>query len=294
MRPAEGVRVLSLAINLPGPLAAARLCRLGATVVKVEPPTGDPLAHARPRWYELLHEGQTVLTLDLKGDEGRGQLEDWLGRSDLLLTATRPAALERLGLDWAALRARHPRLCHVALVGHPPPHEDLPGHDLTYQARAGLLEPPGLPRTCVADLAGAQQAVSTALALLLARERGREAGCARVHLAEAAEEFAAPWRHGLTTPDGILGGAHPGYNLYRAREGWVALAALEPHFWGKLARELALTAPDRGQLQQAFLARTAAEWEAWALARDLPLVRVRETPEAAGGQDPHQPGEPAA
>jgi crotonobetainyl-CoA:carnitine CoA-transferase CaiB-like acyl-CoA transferase len=293
MRPAEGVRVLTLAINLPGPLAAAQLSRLGATVVKIEPPAGDPLAHASPRWYELLHEAQTVLPLDLKGDAGRQQLEHWLGRSDLLLTATRPAALRRLGLDWAALHARHPRLCQVAILGHPPPHEDLPGHDLTFQARAGLLEPPRLPRTCLVDLAGAQQVVATALALLLARERGREAQYARVYLAEAAETFAAPWRHGLTTPDGLLGGACPGYDLYRAREGWVALGALEPHFWERLTRELSLTAPDRGQLRQAFLARTAEEWEAWALARDLPLVRVREVPEAAGGQDSHRPEAPA-
>ena len=280
MAPLEGIQILTLATNLPGPVAAAELHRLGATVVKVEPPAGDALAGASPRWYELLHRGQTVLRLDLKGDEGRQQLEQWLGRCDLLLTATRPAALRRLGLDWAALHVRHPRLCQVALLGEPPPHEDRPGHDLTYQARAGLLQPPRLPRTCLADLGGARQVVCTALALLLARERGQGAQYAHVSLAEAADDFADPWRHGLCTPDGALGGACPGYNLYRAREGWIALAALEPHFWDKLTRELGLSAPGRGQLEQAFLTRTAEEWEAWAAARDLPLVRVREVPEA--------------
>ncbi len=144
MRPLEqGFRVRhALAVNLPGPTAAARLAQLGATVVKVEPPAGDPLAHARPRWYEELHRGQTVLTLDLKADAGRAQLDHWLGpaRSDLLLTAMRPAALQRLGLAWPALHARRPRLCHAAIVGHPAPQEDLPGHDLTYQAQAGLVE----------------------------------------------------------------------------------------------------------------------------------------------------------
>ncbi len=152
---------------------------------------------------------------------------------------------------------------------------------MTYQARAGLLEPPRLPRTCLADLAGAQQVVCAALALLLARERGQEALYFQVNLEEAAEEFAAPWRHGLTTPDGVLGGACPGYNLYRAREGWVALAALEPHFWEKFTRELGLTAPNHEQLQQAFLTRTAREWDAWAAARGLPLAEVREVPAAA-------------
>ncbi len=276
MKPLEGIQVLTLAVNLPGPLAAAHLGRLGATVVKVEPPTGDPLGRVLPQWYELLHRGQTIHTLDLKGGEGRGQLEALLAHSDLLLTATRPAALARLGLDWAALHARHPRLCQVAIMGYPSPREDLPGHDLTYQALAGLVEPPGLPRTCLADLAGAERVVTTALALLLGRERGQGAGFAHVSLAEAAEDFAAPLRYGLTTPNGVLGGAFPGYHLYRARTGWVAVAALEPHFWERLTRELGLTVPDREQLQQAFLTRTAAEWEAWALARDLPLVGVRE------------------
>jgi crotonobetainyl-CoA:carnitine CoA-transferase CaiB-like acyl-CoA transferase len=276
------MHVLTLATNLPGPVAAAELHRLGAAVVKVEPPAGDALARGSPRWYELLHRGQTVLTLDLKADEGRQQLEEWLGHSDLLLTATRPAALGRLGLDWPALHARHPRLCQVALVGDPPPHDDRPGHDLTYQARAGLLEPPRLPRTCLADLGGGRRAVCAALALLLARERGQGAQYAAVSLAEAADDFAEPWRHGLSTPDGVLGGAYPGYNLYPARQGWIALAALEPHFWDRLTHELGLAAPDRGQLEQAFLTRTAEEWEAWAAARDLPLVRVREVPEAGG------------
>ena len=160
MRPLEGIHVLTLAVNLPGPTAVARLCELGATAVKVEPPAGDPLAHARPRWYEELHRGLTVLTLDLKGADGRNQLDHWLSRSDLLMTAMRPAALQRLGLDWPSLHARRPRLCHVAIVGHAAPHEARPGHDLTFQARAGLLEPPRLPRTCLADTAGSLRAAA--------------------------------------------------------------------------------------------------------------------------------------
>src|SRR5262249_54970562 len=148
--------------------------------------------------------------------------------------------------------------------------------------RAGLLEPPRLPRTCLADLAGARQVVCTALALLLARERGQGAQYAHVSLAEAADAFADPWRHGLCTPDGPLGGAWPGYNLYRAGAGGAARAARDPPLWEKLTREGGLTARARGQLEQAFQTRTAEEWEAWAAARDLPLVRVREVPGDAG------------
>jgi alpha-methylacyl-CoA racemase len=276
MSPLAGLQVLTLAVNLPGPLAAARLRDFSAAVTKIEPPTGDALARVCPVWYEIIHNGQTIITLDLKTGAGRERLEALLAATDLLLTATRPAGLARLGLDWASLHARHPRLCQVAIVGHPPPDEDMPGHDLTYQARAGLVKPPRLPRTCLADLAGAERAVSAALALLLSRERGHEAGYVSVSLAESAEEFARPWRHGLTRPDGVLGGGSPNYDVYPTREGWIAVAALEPHFAARLASELRLAALNRETLRAAFATRTAAEWEAWAAGRDLPLVRVRE------------------
>jgi crotonobetainyl-CoA:carnitine CoA-transferase CaiB-like acyl-CoA transferase len=280
MKPLENVRLLTLAVNLPGPLAAARLRDLGAAVVKIEPPGGDPLARARPGWYHALHEGMQVVALDLKDASGRDGLDGWLAQSDLLLTATRPASLQRLGLAWEDLHAHYPRLCQVAIIGYFPPREDRPGHDLTYQAEVGLVAPPALPRTCLADLAGAERAVSAALGLLLARERGQGAQRAWVSLAEAAEAFAEPLRQELTTPHGILGGGWPAYNLYRAREGWLALAALEPRFRETLCQASGLNALDREALEQFFLTRTAAEWGQWAAARDLPLVVVRE---AAGG-----------
>ena len=100
MTPLEGIHVLTLAPNLPGPVAVARLHRLGATVVKIEPPAGDALARACPAWYNLLCDGQTVVTLDLKRADDRERLAAHLGHADLLITATRPAALRRLGLDW--------------------------------------------------------------------------------------------------------------------------------------------------------------------------------------------------
>ncbi|MEW5988928.1 MAG: CoA transferase, partial [Chloroflexota bacterium] len=254
MKPLTGMQVLSLAINIPGPVAAARLAQMGAGVVKIEPPGGDPLALACPAWYQALHEGQTVITLDLKTAGGQASLDGWLARSDLLLTATRPAALERLGLDWPSLSARYHRLCQVAIVGYEPPEENRVGHDLTYQAGMGLLQVAGsrwqvatgrsgpkskiqnakwveereqqplLPKVLVADLAGAERAAMAAVGLLLARERGMGAGYVEVSLAEAARAFAEPWRRGLTAAGGLLGGGLPGYNLYAAKTGWIAVA----------------------------------------------------------------------
>ena len=269
-----GIRVVAVATNVPGPVAAGRLRALGASVTKVEPPEGDPLSSAAPAWYAVLVADCAVHRLDLRAPAGRAALDEILAAADLLLTALRPAALARLGLDDAGLRERFPRLARVAIVGHAAPEEDRPGHDLTYLAPHGLVAPPGLPRTLVADLLGAERAVTAALALLFARERGGGAGATVVALADAARDAAAPLRTGLTAPDGALGGAFPGYGLYRARSGWVAIAALEERFRARLSTALGVPL-DRNALERAFRARTGDEWEEWARARDLPIAAVR-------------------
>lgn len=270
----SGLRAVSLCINLPGPVAAARLVALGMGLTKVEPPGGDPLALAAPALYNELRAGQEVRTLNLKEAADRRELDRLLAGCDLLLTSSRPGGLARLGLDWETLHSRFPRLCQTAIVGHPPPEENRPGHDLTYAAGLGLVRPPHLPPTLIADLAGAEQAVSAALAVLLARERGGGAGYAQVSLADAAADFALPLRHGLTTPGGILGGGLPGYNLYRTADGWIALACLEPHFWEGLLAHLGLKDGSYPVLSEMFAARPSLYWVAWAKSKDIPLAAV--------------------
>src|SRR5712671_206954 len=127
----QGVKIVSLALNAPGPVAAARLKKLGAGVTKVEPPTGDATSNVAPAWYASLCQGQTVLRLDLKNPDQRKQLDALLANADLLLASFRPSALKRLGLDWETLHARYPRLCFVGIIGYPHPQEERTGHDLT-------------------------------------------------------------------------------------------------------------------------------------------------------------------
>jgi alpha-methylacyl-CoA racemase len=272
----QGVKIVSMALNAPGPVAAARLTKLGAEVTKIEPPSGDATKRAAPAWYESLCQGQTVLCMDLKSPEGQAKLDDLLAQSDLLLASFRPSALQRLGLDWEALHARHPRLCFVGIVGYAAPFEERTGHDLTYQGDLGLLRPPQMPPTLFIDLAGAERAVSMALALLNRSARKGQAGCAWVSLHECARDLAAPLKAGLTTSDGLLGGAYPLYGFYRASDGWIAVAALEPHFAERLLSELGLKKADRTALERIFLQRKAASWEKWAADLDLPLVAVQE------------------
>lgn len=273
----QGTRIISLALNAPGPVAAARLTRLGAEVTKVEPPEGDGTGKFAPQWYAELCAGQRVLRLDLKDVAGKKELDVLLAGADLLLASFRPSALQRLGLDWKALHESFPRLCFVGIIGHPAPYEERSGHDLTYQADCDLLRPPQMPPTLFVDMAGAERAVSMALALLYGRARTGVAGSAWVSLYECAQDLAAPRRAGLTTDGGLLGGGYPLYGFYRASDGWIAIAALEPRFAQRVLTELKLERPDRGELERIFLQHTAAEWERWAIERDLPLVAVRQT-----------------
>jgi alpha-methylacyl-CoA racemase len=273
----QGVNVVSLALNAPGPVAAARLTKLGAKVTKVEPPAGDATNRVAPAWYESLCQGQTVLRLDLKDPNGRKQLDGLLADADLLLASFRPSALRRLGLDWKSLHARHPRLCFVGIIGYAHPQEERTGHDLTYQGDFGLLRPPEMPPTLFVDLAGAERTVSMALALLHRVARKGVSGCAWVSLYECARDLAEPLKAGLTSAGGLLGGGYPLYGFYEASDGWIAVAALEPHFAERLLLELNLRKADLAELKRIFLQRSAAAWESWAAERDLPLVAVRRT-----------------
>lgn len=272
--PLAGVRVVSLAINLPGPAAVSRLCSLGAYVTKVEPPSGDPLAFGAKAYYDQLVAGQRIVSIDLKSEAGRDELWTLLGDADLLVTSSRPSALARLGLDWPTLHKRLPRLCEVAIVGHPGDEAEIAGHDLTYQATVGTLAPPQMPSVLIADLAGAERAVADGLAALLEKAHTGEGAFREVALSDVADSMAQPVRHGLTVPTGFLGGALPNYGIYGTASGFIAVAAIEGHFWTGLTGALGVEGT-RAELETAFRSRTADQWEVWARERGLPIAAIR-------------------
>ncbi len=287
-RPLASVRILSLALNLPGPAALMRCRRMGAQCTKLEPPSGDPMRHYNPAAYAELHEGVQVLAADLKTEDGQAVVHRELARTDVLLTSFRPSAMKKLGLEWTALHARYPSLCQVAIVGGPGAGAEVPGHDLTYLAEHGLVTGTDLPATLFADMAGSLMAAEAVLqAALLQAEP--YAGSGDVHpagryfevaLADAAGYLALPRHWGLTQPDGAVGGAHAGYRVYPCRDGRVAVAALEPHFAKALCEAAGLPAGDLRSMftpathegVAAFLrGKTRAELDALARDRDLPL-----------------------
>ena len=266
-RALAGVRVVSLAQNVPGPVTVSRLVGYGAGAVKIEPPGGDPLRGFSLAWYRRLHRGVRVERVDLKTSGGLARLQALLGQADLLITSQRPSALVRLGLTTRRLARQHPRLRWLRIVGDTR-RPERPGHDLTYQAEVGLL---GLemPRTLWGDVIGAERAVSEALLLLR-----RPAPCTcETGLRDTVQSAATPYELGLTSADGVLGGALPSYRIYRARDGYVAVAALEPHFSARLYAALDL--PPGADLSAPMRSRTARQWERWAAARDLPIARLR-------------------
>lgn len=269
----EGVVVVSLAINLPGPLTAARLTKLGAQVTTVLPPSGDPIALYQPEWFADLHAGQDLVTLDLKSPDGIEELDALLVNADILITSSRPSSLARLGLDPESISKKHPRLCQIAIVGESGVNAENPGHDLTYQAINALVIPPAMPITLIADMAGSERAAQIAVAALLHRERTGEATHQEVALADATYDMAEPNRRGLTKPGGGLGGGLGLYAIYETQEGWIALAAIEPHFAQRIMSELNVDASVEA-FAQVFKTKTATQWEQWAKEIDIPLVAI--------------------
>jgi len=289
LKPLRGVRVLSLALNLPGPAAFMRLKALGATCLKVEPPgpksaptgtSGDPMGQYNPTAYAKLHAGIKVIAADLKSDKGQAALHKELARTDVLLTSFRPSALDKLGLSWKKLHKLYPSLSMVAIVGALGARAEEPGHDLTYLAEAGLVTGLDLPATLFADMAGAVMASEAALQAVLVQKTSGKGRFQEVALADAATWLALPRTWGLTQPAGSVGGSHAGYRVYACKDGRVAVAALEPHFAAALCQAAGVAASDIRSLfkpatHQAIaaflLTQTRQQLDKLAVAKDIPL-----------------------
>ena len=260
LKPLKGVRILSLALNLPGPAALMRCRALGAACVKLEPPSGDPMMAYNPSAYAALHQGVRVTAADLKTDPGQKALHRELARADILLTSFRPSALVKLGLSWKALHRLYPHLSQVAIVGSPGALAEAPGHDLTYLAETGLVTGLDLPATLYADMGGSLMTLQAVLQAVLHQAGHGKGVHQEVALATAAAYLALPRTWGLTQPGAPVGGGHAGYQVYACRDGRVAVAALEPHFAARLCAAAGIGPICHKTMLLPATQRTIADW----------------------------------
>jgi alpha-methylacyl-CoA racemase len=234
VEPLAGLLVVDLTRYLPGPFASRELLRLGARVVRLEAPGGDPLARLAPAWHEALNAGKESVELDLKADPEAGR--ELCDGADVVLESFRPGVVERLGIGPADLPDR---VVYCSFTGFGP--DDLRvGHDLNYQGWAGVLADtaPALPPVQVADLGAALRAVAQILAALLVRERAGRGDRLVVSLTHGAHELAAHRLGGEPIPRLLTGGLAC-YRIYATADGrHLTIAALEPRFFQRLCELL--------------------------------------------------------
>jgi crotonobetainyl-CoA:carnitine CoA-transferase CaiB-like acyl-CoA transferase len=245
----SGIRVLDLSIWRPGPYATQLLVELGAEVLKVEPPGGDPM-RVFPTLFAVLNAGKRAVAVDLKEASVRDAVLERAASADVVIEGFRPGVVDRLGVGDAAVRARNRSVvyCSVSGYGQDGPLRLLPGHDLNYQAWAGVVEPrpgsddaPVVGRPPIADLAGGSYAALAISAALVRRERRGEGERIDVSMTD----ILATWTGALpplSMSDGQSLGDLPGYGTFATADGgWIALGVLsEDGAWADLVRGLGL------------------------------------------------------
>lgn len=309
--------MLDLSRLLPGAFCTHILRELGATVTKIEPPGGDPLRRLAPIaadgnsvFHHLLNRGKETIQLDLRSAGDRARLDALLETHDVLVDNFRASTAKRLQLDREAIRAAHPRVIHCSITGYGQdgPDADRAGHDINFVAEAGLLSfdvtgrhAPALPRMFIADVGGgAMSAAIGILAALVGKARTGEGAHIDISMHHASLYWlmlpAARLLVKDVSPEAAdlpTDGTFACYNVYECADGrWLALGALEHHFWvrfcegiGKpawaaLQYDAAAQIGIIDELRALIATRTRDEWVGTFRNEDLCLSPVRDPREA--------------
>ncbi|HEX7255801.1 MAG TPA: CaiB/BaiF CoA-transferase family protein [Gaiellaceae bacterium] len=240
MGPLQGLSVVDLSRYLPGPFASRELLELGARVVRLLPPAGDPMERLAPAWHEALNAGKETVVVDLKEEPETGRA--LCAEADVVLESFRPGVVDRLGVGPGDLPGSVV-YCSFTGFGLGGRHAARAGHDLNYQGWAGLLADtaPAMPPTQIADLAGGgMTAVARILAALLERGRTGRGAHIVVSLTHGAHRLASHRLGGEPIPR-ILTGGLACYRIYPTADGrHVTVGALEPNFFSRLCELLDL------------------------------------------------------
>ena len=270
-QPLAGILVVDFTRYLPGAYASRELLRLGARVVRVEPPGGDPMRPTATAWDTALRHGTESVVCDLKEDPGLARA--LCARADVVLDGFRPGVAERLGVGPDDVPGTTV-YCSITGFGLGEPHRARAGHDVNYLGWAGALEDtaPSLPPIQVADLAaGALGAVTQVLAALLVRERTGEGARIVVSMTHRSHDLVSHRLGGEPVPRMLTGGLAC-YRMYATADGrLVTVGALEPKFFVRLCELVGR--PELGERQYGddqeslavelaavFAERTLADW----------------------------------
>lgn len=251
----DGMRVLDAGIWRPVPHATQMLADLGAEVLKIEPPGGDPM-RAFPQLFRDVAGHKRSIEINLRTDEGKARALELAAQADVFCEGWRPGVADRLGVGYDDIRAVNPSViyCSVSGYGQTGPNVQRPGHDVNYQALAGALAPrdgeaPAIPRVPLADLAAGTLAafcIAAAWAKKIQTGEGE-----RIDVAMA--DVVASWS-GTSSGNVLRGRTRPtrgsaGYGVFACSDGgWITLAVIsEDHFWQAVCDALGL-APDLREL----------------------------------------------
>lgn len=302
----SGVRVIDLTELLPGPYATQVLADMGAEVIKIERPrTGDNGRTIRPGTFEMFNRGKKSVALNLKEERGREILLRLADQADILIEGYRPGVVARLGIEFSKVNARNPRIVYASIsgFGQTGPLRDQPGHDLNYNAVAGVValcgspdRPPehvvGVP---LADLSGSLYAVTSILAALMLRARTGAGQYLDIALTDTALSLVGPRLGAYQDTKGFDRAdllRRPGNAVYETADGrYIAVGAIEDHFWSRLVAAMDLPELDDPRFEKArerwrhadainpvlqarFRTKTHAEWLRLLGSSDVPATLV--------------------
>jgi formyl-CoA transferase len=294
MGPLTGTTVLDLTRVLSGPYCTMMLADLGARVIKIEQPRGGddtrhwgpPFLGSESAYFLSINRNKESVTLDFKQASGRALLDGLIAKSDVVVENFRPGTLARLGLDYATLAAKHPRLiyCSVSGYGHSGPRSHEPGYDAVLQGEGGLMSLTGSPDVApvrvgvaVADIVTGIFACQGISAALYARERtgrGQHVDIAMLDTVAAMLTYQAGIYFATGKPPQRMGNRHPTivpYETFTASDGEFVLAVGTDEQWRKFCAVAALDAGDR-------FATNRERVTGYAELRPLIAARVRTQP----------------
>jgi formyl-CoA transferase/CoA:oxalate CoA-transferase len=314
MTPLEGLTVLDLTRVLSGPYCTMLLGDMGARVIKIEQPGkgddtrgwGPPFVDGESAYFLSINRNKESVALDFKPSAGRAILDRLIARSDVLVENFRPGTLAKLGLDYQALAARHPRLVHCSIsgFGHTGPRSAEPGYDAVMQAEGGLMSitgaadgPPFRLGVAIADIVSGMFAAQGITLALFARERtgrGQAVDIGMLDSVAALLTYQAAIYFATGSAPSRMGNRHPmivPYETFHTADGEFVLAVGNDDQWRRFCEVAGFEddgrfATNRGRvtryeelkplLEQRLSGRTRAEWIERLTPAGVPCGSVRD------------------